>query len=33
LPQSFTLFIEADQFMRRCHPVWCSDTRIGVAFE
>jgi len=33
LPQSFMLVIEADQFMRRCHPVWCSDTRIGVAFD
>jgi PilZ domain len=33
LPQSFTLFIETDQFMRRCHPVWCSDNRIGVLFE
>jgi hypothetical protein len=33
LPQSFTLVITADQFMRRCHPVWCSDTRIGVAFD
>jgi PilZ domain len=33
LPPSFTLAIEADQFMRRCHPVWCSDTRIGVAFD
>ena len=33
LPHAFTLFIETDQFMRRCHPVWCSDTRIGVAFH
>jgi PilZ domain len=33
LPPSFTLVITADQFMRRCHPVWCSDTRIGVAFD
>jgi hypothetical protein len=33
LPQSFTLLIETDQFMRRCRPVWCSDTRIGVAFN
>jgi hypothetical protein len=33
LPQSFSLIIETDQFMRRCHPVWCSDPRIGVAFD
>ncbi len=33
LPQSFTLVIQADQFRRPCHPVWCSDTRIGVAFD
>ncbi|MGB9113711.1 PilZ domain-containing protein [Bradyrhizobium sp.] len=33
LPQSFTLVIESDRFMRRCRPVWCSDSRIGVAFN
>ena len=33
LPQSFTLVIETDRFMRRCRPVWCSDTRIGVTFD
>lgn len=33
LPQSFTLVIETDQFMRHCHPVWCSENRIGVAFD
>jgi hypothetical protein len=33
LPQSFTLVIQADQFLRRCHPVWSSDKRIGVAFD
>jgi hypothetical protein len=33
LPQSFTLVIEADHFMRRCHPVWRSEKRIGVAFD
>jgi hypothetical protein len=33
LPPSFTLCIETDQFMRRCHPVWCSDNRVGVAFD
>lgn len=33
LPQSFTLVIETDQFMRRCRPVWCQDRKLGVAFE
>ena len=33
LPPSFMLVIEADQFIRRCHPVWRSDKRIGVAFD
>jgi PilZ domain len=33
LPPSFTLLIESDQFIRRCHPVWRKDKRIGVAFE
>jgi hypothetical protein len=33
LPPSFTLVIETDHFIRRCRPVWCSDTRIGVAFS
>ena len=33
LPQSFMLLIETDQFMRRCRPVWCSGTRVGVAFD
>ena len=33
LPPSFMLVIEADQFIRRCRPVWCSDRRIGVAFD
>ena len=33
LPASFTLVIQADQFMRRCHPVWSSDNQIGVAFD
>jgi hypothetical protein len=33
LPQSFTLVIKTDQFMRHCHPVWSNDTRIGVAFD
>ena len=33
LPESFTLVIEVDQFLRRCHAVWNSDQRIGVAFD
>jgi hypothetical protein len=33
LPSSFKLVIEADQFIRRCHPVWSNDNRIGVAFD
>jgi hypothetical protein len=33
LPDAFTLIIETDQFMRRCHAVWSSEQRIGVAFD
>jgi hypothetical protein len=33
LPPSFVLVIEADQFIRRCRPVWSNDKRIGVAFD
>jgi hypothetical protein len=33
LPPSFTLVIEADQFMRHCRPVWSAERRIGVAFD
>jgi hypothetical protein len=33
LPPSFTLIIEADDFIRRCHPVWSNETRVGVAFD
>jgi hypothetical protein len=33
LPESFTLVIEADQFLRRCHAVWSSQQQIGVAFD
>ena len=32
LPQSFTLVIERDRFMRRCRPVWSVERRVGVAF-
>jgi hypothetical protein len=33
LPPSFTLAIEADHFVRRCHPVWRNENRVGVAFD
>ena len=33
LPPNLTLFIEADHFTRRCHPVWAQDRRIGLAFD
>jgi hypothetical protein len=33
LPEAFTLVIETDRFRRRCHAVWRSDQRIGVAFD
>jgi hypothetical protein len=33
LPEAFTLIIETNQFIRRCHPVWSNDRRIGVAFD
>ncbi|MHC2626792.1 hypothetical protein ACVIW2_008824 [Bradyrhizobium huanghuaihaiense] len=32
LPQSFTLSITCDNFVRHCRPVWRSDKRIGLAF-
>lgn len=33
VPSSFMLVIEADKFIRRCHPVWNREKRIGVAFD
>jgi hypothetical protein len=33
VPQSFTLAIARDNFVRKCRPVWRSERRIGVAFE
>jgi hypothetical protein len=33
LPEAFTLVIETDHFMRRCHAVWSSEKRVGVAFD
>ena len=33
VPDRFTLVIESDQFMRRCHAVWSNEQRIGLAFD
>jgi PilZ domain-containing protein len=33
LPSRFTLCIDSDHFVRHCHPVWCHDNHIGVAFD
>jgi hypothetical protein len=33
LPSSFTLMIQTNQLIRRCHSIWRNDTRIGVAFD
>ncbi len=33
VPAVFTLVIEADRFMRRCHAVWSNEQHIGVAFD
>ena len=33
LSPSFMLVIDRDGFTRRCHPVWCNDPRVGVAFD
>ena len=32
VPQSFTLAIARDNFVRKCRPVWRSERRIGLAF-
>ena len=32
LPQSFTLSISRDNFVRHCRTVWRNDKRIGLAF-
>jgi hypothetical protein len=32
LPQSCTLSIACDNFVRNCRPVWRSDRRVGLAF-
>jgi hypothetical protein len=32
LPQSFTLSISRDNFVRNCRAVWRNDKRIGLAF-
>jgi hypothetical protein len=33
LPESFSLLIDADHFMRRCRAVWVSERQIGIAFD
>ncbi len=33
LPDSFTLVIAADRFMRDCRAVWNAEKRLGVAFQ
>ena len=33
VPEEFTLVIQADRFMRRCHAVWSSERHVGVAFD
>jgi len=33
VPNRFTLVIESDRFMRRCHAVWSNEQRIGLAFD
>jgi PilZ domain-containing protein len=33
VPPSFMLTISSDRLVRRCHPVWSNDSRIGVAFD
>ena len=32
LPQSFTLSIERDNFVRNCRTVWRNGRRVGLAF-
>ncbi|WP_445216418.1 PilZ domain-containing protein [Bradyrhizobium sp. Pa8] len=32
LPQSFTLSIARDNFVRNCRTIWRNDRRIGLAF-
>ncbi|QUS40938.1 PilZ domain-containing protein [Tardiphaga alba] len=33
IPEQFHLVIEADQFIRRGHPVWSTERQIGIAFD
>jgi hypothetical protein len=33
LPYTFTLVIESDNLVRRCHAVWSREQQIGVAFD
>ena len=32
LPQSFTLSISRDNFVRNCRTIWRSDKRVGLTF-
>lgn len=33
VPRSFVLTIKSDRLVRRCHPVWSNNRRLGVAFD
>ena len=33
VPRAFTLVVASERILRRCHAVWSSDKRIGVAFD
>ena len=33
VPRQLLLLIEADQFIRRCRPVWTTARQIGLAFD
>jgi hypothetical protein len=33
VPPSVVLVIQSDRLVRRCHPVWSNDRRVGVAFD
>ena len=33
IPDDFKLVIERDNFIRRCHVIWRTSSRIGVEFK
>jgi PilZ domain len=33
IPDEFTLLVESDKILRRCHIGWRSEKKIGVAFN